>query len=97
MTPCKKRVKPLLHVDRIFFLWHMAVMSKKLAMIKAAVDDIEARAFASRTPIYKVCERAGVAPSTFSRWRAGAVEPSGDTIDKLTDALTEIERERSAA
>lgn len=72
-------------------------METKPAMIKAAIEQIEARAFAARTPIYKVCGRAGVAPSTFSRWRAGAVEPNGDTIDKLFDALTEIERERAIA
>ncbi len=71
-------------------------METKFAQIEASISLIEARAFAARTPIYKVCQKAGVAPSTFSRWRAKAVIPLGDTIDKMLGALDAIERERAA-
>lgn len=61
------------------------------------IEAIATRAFRLRKSIRKVCQAAGVAPSTFSRWRAGTVEPTQETIDKLNQALDEFERESQQA
>lgn len=58
--------------------------------IKAALGDIERRAFDARISLYKLCKEAGVAPSTVSRWRAGT-KPGVSTIGSLEKALDRIE------
>lgn len=60
--------------------------------IKAALAAIERRAFEARVPIYKLCQQAGVAPSTVSRWKAG-VKPGVTTIGKLERELDKIEND----
>ena len=57
------------------------------------IESIASRAFRLRKSIRQICKRAGVAPSTFSRWRSGVVDPTQDTIDKLNAAIDEFERE----
>lgn len=57
------------------------------------IEAIASRAFRLRKSIRQVCKRAGVAPSTFSRWRSGSVAPTQDTIDRLNEALDGFERE----
>lgn len=61
------------------------------------IEELETRAYAARVPIYKVCERANVAPATISNWRKNRVKPNASTIGKLEDALAAIEAERQAA
>lgn len=73
-----------------FFLRHTFRMD-----IKAALADIERRAFEARVPIYKLCQQADVAPSTVSRWKAG-VKPGVTTIGKLERRLDAIEKEQKA-
>lgn len=51
------------------------------------------RAFRARVSLSKVCKRAGVAPSTISRWRAGDCEPEDETLKRLNSALDELEAE----
>lgn len=48
--------------------------------------EIEARAKAAGLTLVEVCRRAGIAPSTFSRWKAGKTEPTLDIYRRLRDA-----------
>lgn len=57
------------------------------------MDAIVIRARRVRKSIRAICIRAGVAPSTWSRWQAQTVEPNQSTVDKLNAALDEFERE----
>lgn len=63
------------------------------------IADIEDRAWRVGTSINALCRRAGVHPTTFSRWKRSErnPEPIGATlqsIGKLYDALTELESGR---
>ena len=55
----------------------------------AIAADLEARADKVGVPIYTVCEQAGIAPSTFYRWRNGK---GGGTIAKLNAVQRELSR-----
>jgi transcriptional regulator with XRE-family HTH domain len=44
--------------------------------ILLAPDEIEAKAAAVGKSMADVCREAGIAPSTFSRWRRGETEPT---------------------
>ena len=60
------------------------------------IERIEARANAAGVSIAKICDEAGVARSTFSRWKVSPKnpEPIGATLsslNKLDAALAEIE------
>lgn len=57
------------------------------------MDQIVVRARRLRKSISAICSRAGVAPSTWSRWQARAVTPNQSTLDKLSGALDEFEAE----
>ena len=61
------------------------------------LEELETRAYAARVPIYKVCERASVAPATITNWRKNRARPNASTIGRLEDALAAIEAERRAA
>jgi transcriptional regulator with XRE-family HTH domain len=63
-----------------------------------AILAIEVRAYEARIPMYKLCERAGVAASTVTRWKSGPNPsvPSLTTIGKLETALDAIEQEKRA-
>lgn len=49
-------------------------------------EDIEARAKTLGLPIKVICDRAGVALSTFYRWKAGTLNPSLAVYQRLRDA-----------
>ena len=59
------------------------------------IADIEHRAEALATPVYVICNAAGVAPSTFYRWKEG-VGANLATIDKVRGELTKREADRAA-
>ena len=61
------------------------------------IAELETRAYAARVPIYKVCERANVAPATITNWRKNKAKPNASTIGRLEDALAAIEAERKVA
>lgn len=62
-------------------------------MDKAAeLAALDARIFAARLTAQDVCIKAGVAPSTISRWRKNPSQMTAPTLKRLEDALTEIER-----
>ncbi len=62
---------------------------------KPLVEAVERRAFAARTPLYKVAQRAGVSSAVFTRSRGGG-QVSVGTLDALEKAIAEIEAERVA-
>lgn len=60
------------------------------------IADIEHRAFCAGISINRLCQRAGINPTTFSRWKKSErnPEPIGATlrsIRQLHDALAAIE------
>lgn len=59
----------------------------------AQMREIAMRAYDLRKSITQVCRHAGVAPSTWTRWRDGTVKPNQSTMDKLKAALDRFERE----
>ena len=66
---------------------------------EAIIRDIEERAHEARVSIRYVCLRAGVHPTTFSRWKKSPrnPEPVGAnlaSLTKISDALREIVREK---
>ena len=52
--------------------------------------DIERRADAAGLSIKDVCERAGIAHTTFYRWKAGKTEPTLDVYRRIRDALPPV-------
>lgn len=51
-------------------------------------NDIEAEASAAGLSMAEVCRRAGIAQSTFARWKAGKTEPTLDVCRKLRDVVS---------
>jgi transcriptional regulator with XRE-family HTH domain len=76
----------------VIFTFMLRQMDKQ-----AALEALHQRAFSARVPMYKVCDRAGVARSTLSRWKANPNIMSPTTLGKLEDALSLIEADRVAA
>lgn len=65
---------------------------------QSVIADIEQRAYETRVSIRALCNRAGVHPTTFSRWKKSKdnPEPAGAnllSIGKLYDALDQIAAE----
>jgi len=54
----------------------------------SVVEDLEAQARARGLSISEVCREAGVARSTFTRWKSGDHTPNFRTIQKISDVLT---------
>ena len=50
--------------------------------------DIEALAWKAGLSMAEVCRRAGLAQSTFTRWKAGKTEPTLDAYRRLYRAVT---------
>jgi len=50
--------------------------------------EIEEHAAAAGRTMAEVCRSAGVAPSTFTRWKAGQTEPTLGVYRRLVAALT---------
>lgn len=59
------------------------------------IAEMERRAKELGTAMYLVCEKAGVAPTTFYRWKSGS-DANLATIRKLNDALDGMEKARAA-
>lgn len=64
------------------------------------IDEIEQRAFELRVSIRFVCQRAGVHPTTFSRWKKSPnnpdpIAPNFTTVSKLYGALRSIAAEQA--
>lgn len=51
------------------------------------IRDIEAQARAKKLSISKICERAGIARSTYQRWKKGISDPSISAINRIYDVL----------
>jgi len=58
--------------------------------LQKIIASLEARAAALDTPMYKVCEAAGVAPSTYYRWKAGG-SATFATLVAVQNVLIEME------
>ena len=58
-----------------------------------AITAIRQRAVAVNVPIYKVCELANIAPSTLTRWRAEPDKAQWAKINRMSDAMTQLEQE----
>ena len=54
----------------------------------SVVEDLEAQAREAGKSISEVCREAGVARSTFTRWKSGSHEPNIRTLQKISDVLT---------
>lgn len=52
-------------------------------------EEIECQAAAAGLSLRELCARAGIAQSTFYRWRAGATEPQVRVYRRITDVLRE--------
>lgn len=50
-------------------------------------SDVEAQAKAAGLSVAKLCRDAGIAHSTFTRWRAGTTEPTLDVLRRLSRAI----------
>lgn len=64
---------------------------------ESIVADIEHRAWCLGVSIEALCRKAGVAPSTFSRWKPSEKNPAPTSptlhsIGKLYDALDQLEK-----
>lgn len=53
--------------------------------------DVERMAFERGMKLKQVCQRAGIAQSTFWRWKAGKTEPTLDVYRRVRDALAPSE------
>jgi predicted transcriptional regulator len=51
------------------------------------VNQLEARAHALGLGTAELCKLAGIAPSTFNRWKAGETSPTFATISKVESVL----------
>lgn len=54
-------------------------------------QEIESRAAEAGRTMTEVCRTAGVAPSTFTRWKAGQTEPTLGIYRRLVAAVTPAE------
>lgn len=53
-------------------------------------EEIEERAIAHGWAMSKACREAGIAPSTFSRWKAGVSSPSIAVYQRLVDVVSRL-------
>lgn len=60
------------------------------ATVAPEVREIEALAEKAQVPMTRVLDRAGVALTTYWRWRNAGSEPKVGTIRKLRAALNEL-------
>lgn len=60
------------------------------------ISDLEKRADAVGKPMYLVCERCGVAPSTYYRWKKEGNATFG-SIAKIESALQYFEKRKAKA
>ena len=60
------------------------------------IEELRARCFRARVPLYQVCRGAGVSPATTSRWMKNPEMMQATTLAKLEAELDRIEAERAA-
>jgi len=60
------------------------------------VSELEQRAAALGQPMYLVCEQAGIAPSTYYRWKKSG-DATFSSIEKIDRTLSRFERRRDKA
>ncbi len=53
------------------------------------VQQIEARATQAGLSVTELCQKAGVARSTFTRWKAGTTSPTQRILKRLAQQLPE--------
>lgn len=53
-------------------------------------EDVEARAQAAGISISTICQNAGIARSTFTRWKRGDTQPTLAVYLRIRDALPPI-------
>ena len=63
------------------YLWHMNDLMKPI--------DVEAEAAKRGKSMAQVCREAGIAPSTYSRWKAGDTEPTLSVYRRIVAAVTQ--------
>lgn len=54
------------------------------------VEELERLAQAASVPMGDALKRAGVAPSTYYRWREGLVDPLTTTLRRIRIAIDEL-------
>lgn len=59
------------------------------------LDRLFKTAEAHRVPMSRICERAGIAPTTPSRWKQSKTKPTVEKLFALETALAAIVRERT--
>jgi DNA-binding XRE family transcriptional regulator len=59
------------------------------------IDDLESSARLAGFKMPAVCKEAGVAPTTYTRWKKRKVEPKLSTANKLTAALERLKRRQA--
>ena len=72
---------------RFLFLDANAKMHIPLGMQTMTPEQIEAAADAAGLSIAEVCRRAGIAQSTFGRWKAGRTEPTMAVYRRICAAV----------
>lgn len=60
------------------------------------LDTLFARAKQHRVPMAEICRRAGIAPTTPSRWKKGRNGATLGKINTLADALNDVIAEQAA-
>lgn len=84
---------PCRYASSIFALARADLRRYYLAMDKLpTAEDIEARAKAASLSIAELCRQAGVAQSTFHRWRGEKTSPSVETVQRMLDVVAAQER-----
>jgi predicted transcriptional regulator len=58
--------------------------------VRWIIEEIECRAKNSGISIEDLCKAAGVAPSTFYRWKSGDTSPTLITVERIFNAAEEI-------
>jgi len=69
---------------------HFSVCMLVSMDLQKIIASLEARAATLGIPMYKVCEAAGVAPSTYYRWKAGGPASSTKLV-ALSETLEKME------
>lgn len=59
--------------------------------------DVEARARVAGLSIKEVCRRAGIAQSTFARWKAGTTSPRLDVCNRIVAVIRAAIEAKAAA
>jgi transcriptional regulator with XRE-family HTH domain len=60
-------------------------------------SDVETLAAKAGKTMAQVCREAGIAPSTFTRWKAGITEPSLPVYRRIRDVVQAKRRANEAA